>query len=136
MSAPRPAPSLASELAKPLSALERAIGGSPRPRRYPHPVNEIDIKAAMAVWSLLAYVMGQAHAPSPHVVTKWAAPKRALARLWGERELARSVIGEDGCPSRATPDCLQHYVDKWESALSDNAEEAARDTVGDAEGSA
>lgn len=105
------AKALAAELAKPLSPLEVAIGGSARPR-----TNEIDFENAMAIWEVLAYVMGQAYAPRPSVVVRWDSPKKTLARRWGERELARKVLGTTGRSSVTPPKCLDRYIERWEAA--------------------
>jgi len=102
-------PSLADELATQLSPLESALGGCARP------AGELDEISAMAIWELLAYVMGERFAPRPWEVVRWNAPRRASARRWGERELARKTLGATGRDSLTTPRCLAKYVARWEA---------------------
>lgn len=110
---------LLAELATPLRPLEVAIGGSARKlgvgisRRLPAYGPEME--AVAADWDLLAYILGP-HAPRPGVVSQWSSAKRALARRWGERELARKVLGTTGRDSFEPPKCLRRCVEKWEAA--------------------
>lgn len=101
---------LLSELATPLSQVEKSIGGPARKR----PAYGPDMETVAALWELLAYVLGS-YAPRPGVVSQWTSAKQAAARRWGERELARKVLGGDGRPSFSPPAVLARYVDRWEA---------------------
>lgn len=109
-------PSLARELATPLTPGELALGGCARlrsPAIAPAtPIPTPRPGAVLALWRLLVHVMGDL-APAPETVATWYAQERARIRTWAERELCRKVVGFDGCPPLAAPRAIRQAATRW-----------------------
>ena len=107
-----PPPSLAAELATPLSPEGQGLAGavrSGRKRSEMETRGAAEPGAVLALWRLLVFVMGK-RSPGAIAVATWTAHDRGRARAWAERELARRMVGTEGQPSLQVPPVLRRYA--------------------------